>query len=126
MQYKAYFGNQSFIILTVCCYAKHVGSDDLQNDSIMVFIESSDHNQLAPMICLQKILDKIEGQYERVYNNIFVWKDGMGAQFRPHFVFRILAGTIMLQRPLSPFYNERHHGKGLMDGVGGTVKNVIF
>ena len=23
-------------------------------------------------------------------------------------------------------YNERHHGKGPMDGVAGTVKNVIF
>ena len=23
-------------------------------------------------------------------------------------------------------YNERHHGKGPMDDVGGTVKNMIF
>ena len=23
-------------------------------------------------------------------------------------------------------YNERHHGKGPMDSVGGTVKNVVF
>ena len=27
---------------------------------------------------------------------------------------------------VSWFYNERHHGKGPMDGVGGTVKNVMF
>ena len=24
------------------------------------------------------------------------------------------------------YYNERHHGKGPMDGVGGTVKNLTF
>ena len=24
------------------------------------------------------------------------------------------------------YYNERHHGKGPMDDVGGTVKNIIF
>ena len=23
-------------------------------------------------------------------------------------------------------YNEAHHGKGPMDGVGGTVKNIVF
>ena len=23
-------------------------------------------------------------------------------------------------------YNERHHRKGPMDGVGGTVRNIIF
>ena len=24
------------------------------------------------------------------------------------------------------YYNERHHGKGPMEDVGGTVKNIIF
>ena len=24
------------------------------------------------------------------------------------------------------YYNERHHGKGPMDGLGRTVKNIIF
>ena len=24
------------------------------------------------------------------------------------------------------YYNERHHGKGPMDGLGGTVKNIVF
>ena len=24
------------------------------------------------------------------------------------------------------YYNERHHGKGPMDGIGGTVKNLVF
>ena len=23
-------------------------------------------------------------------------------------------------------YNEAHHGKGPMDGIGGTVKNIVF
>ena len=23
-------------------------------------------------------------------------------------------------------YNEAHHGKGPMDGIGGTIKNMIF
>ena len=27
---------------------------------------------------------------------------------------------------MSWFYNEAHHGKGPMDGIGGTVKNVVY
>ena len=27
---------------------------------------------------------------------------------------------------LSWYYNERHHGKGPMDGICGTVKNLVF
>lgn len=32
----------------------------------------------------------------------------------------------MFERSLSWFYNEMHHGKDPIDGVGCTVKNVIF
>ena len=27
---------------------------------------------------------------------------------------------------LSWSYNERHHGKGPMDGIGGTLKNTVY
>ena len=50
----------------------------------------------------------------------------MGAQLRSWFVFQILAGTILPNKSLMWLYNEHHHGKDPMDGVGGTVKNVIF
>ena len=50
----------------------------------------------------------------------------MGAQLKSWFVFQILAGTILPNKSLMWLYNEHHHGKDPMDGVGGTVKNVIF
>ena len=31
-----------------------------------------------------------------------------------------------LDYTIQRYYNERHHGKGPMDGVGETVKNMIF
>ena len=50
----------------------------------------------------------------------------MGTQFRCRFIFQLLAGTIFLNKSLCWFYNERHHGKVLMDDVGMTIKNIIF
>ena len=52
--------------------------------------------------------------------------DGIGAQFQSRFIFQLLAGTKFLNKSLCWFYNDGHHGKGPMDGVGGTIKNVIF
>ena len=49
---SAYFGNQGFSIFAVCCYDKPVGSDDLQNDNVMMVTESSYHDRLASMTCL--------------------------------------------------------------------------
>ena len=50
----------------------------------------------------------------------------MGVQFQSRFIFQLLAGTIFLNKSLCWFYNERHHGKGPMNGVSGTIKNAIF
>ena len=49
-----------------------------------------------------------------------------GTQFRSRFTFQLFAGTLFLNKSLYWFYNERHHGKGPMDGVGGTIKKVTF
>ena len=50
----------------------------------------------------------------------------MSAQFRSRFVFKLSAGALYPDKSMSWFCNERYHGKGPMDGVGGTLKNVIF
>ena len=54
---------------------------------------------------------------------VISWSDGCAAQFRLRFVFKLLADY----RPeiqVEWNYNEARHGKGPMDGIGGTVKNV--
>ena len=50
----------------------------------------------------------------------------MGAQFRSRFIFQLLAGIMFLNKSLCWFYNERHHRKDPMNGVGGTTKKNIF
>ena len=53
---------------------------------------------------------------------LIVW---CATQFRSKFVFMFLSGY----RPrviLEWHWNEAHHGKVSMNGVGGTVKNVVF
>ena len=78
------------------------------------------------MSCLQNVIQEIESNYSKSYKNWHVWSDGMGAQFRSCFVFKLLAGTVLPDKLLTWFYSERHHGKGPMDGIGGTVKIVVF
>ena len=78
------------------------------------------------MSYLQKLVHEIESKHGKCYKNFYVWCDRMGAQLRSWFVFQILAGTILPNNSFMWLYNERHHGNDPMDGVGGTVKNVIF
>ena len=78
------------------------------------------------MSCLKKVIDTMDTECGKSFTNGVLWSDGTGAQFRSRFIFQLLAGTMLLNKLLCWFYNERHRGKGPMDGVGGTIKNVFF
>ena len=74
-----YFGYQCFSIFTWCCYTKSSSNKNVRNDNIIVATERSDHDKVACMSCLQKVVPKIEHLYEKRYENVYVWRDGMGS-----------------------------------------------
>ena len=88
--------------------------------------ENSDHNRIASMSCLKKVIDTMEIECGKSFTNVDLLSDRVGAQFRFRFIFQLSAGTMFLNKSLCWFYNEWHHGKGPMDGVGGIIKSVIF
>ena len=55
---------------------------------------------------------------------LYIWSDGCASQFRSRF-FSALMTHFNPDYTIQWYYNERHHGKGPMDGVGGTVKNTV-
>ena len=57
--------------------------------------------------------------------DLHIWSDGCSAQFRSKYVFA-LTSLFPSNFNVTRYYNERHHGKGPMDGIGGCVKNVVY
>ena len=72
------------------------------------------------------MVEKAEEINVAKYGKIIVWSDGYCAKFRSCFVFRLLTKDLFDGVELTWNYNEKSHGKGPMDGVEGTVKNIIF
>ena len=94
--------------------------NNVRNDNFIVVTESSDHDRVQSMSCLQKVVHKIKYTHEKICENVYVWSDGVRSQFRCRYVFKLLASIALPVKTLSWYYNERHHGKGPMDGIGGT------
>ena len=75
---------------------------------------------------MKKVIEEGETVNAVKYTKVVVWSDGCAAQFRSRFVFSLLTDRFLEGIKLSWFYNEKSHGKGPMDSVGGTVKNFVF
>ena len=117
---SAYFGQSSFSLFTACFYYNN-DNGNLVKRPICVVSESNDHSRAAALTCVEIVLKEIEINVE--LTKIIVWSDGCASQFRSRFVFKLLAHY----RPdleISWHYNEAHHEKGPMDGIGGALKNV--
>jgi len=71
-----------------------------------------------------KIIRHLEGKIES-FAKLYIWSDGCASQFRSRFVFSFLS-HFHLDKEIEWHFNEAHHGKGPMDGVGGPIKNKVF
>ena len=78
------------------------------------------------MSSLKKVGGIAENSLGKSVHRFIICNDGMSAHFRSGFMFKLLASTLFLEKEISWFYNERHHGKDSMDGEGGTLKNAVF
>ena len=117
--------SKSFLLFTSGCYFKGATSE-IRNKNVAEVTENSDHDRITSKSCLEKVTHTVKTECSKSFTNVVLWGDGMGAQFRSRFIFQLLAGAMFLNKPLCWFYNERHHGKVIMDDVDGTNKIVIF
>ena len=124
---SAYFGHSTFSIFTACCYLNVYGK--VINKNYIVTTEASDHSRIAAHSCIRVIVNALRKEYPNMFcpgnSTVHIWSDGCASQFRSRFVFALMAHFDSTLN-FSWYYNERHHGKGPMDGIGGTVKNVVY
>ena len=123
---SAYFGHNSLSIFTACCYT-HGIDGTLLNENLTVISEVTDHPRIAAFSCTNLIIDSLQKKFPSHFNNypvLYTWSDGCASQFRSRFAFALMT-HFSPDYTIQWYYNERHHGKGPMDGVGGTVKNMI-
>ena len=114
---SAYFGNSTLTIFTACGYILD-HRKEFSKRSV-----GSDHSRIAALTCIDMVLKGV--QKETKVKRLMVWSDKCASQFRSRFAFKSLS-TYHPQLLLEWSYNKAHHGKGPMDGMGGTIKNVVF
>ena len=120
---SAYFGNKSFSLFTACTY--YCKDANIQKLPITVTTEENDKSRIASMSCVNKVITHSMEKIQQIISTVFIVSDGCASQFRSRFVFSLLA-HIQQGIQIQWHYNEAHHGKGPMDGIGGTIKNLIF
>ena len=123
---SAYFGHTTFSLFTAAVYIRYQGA--LMNNNFVIVSEANDHSRIAAHTCIVKTIELMLEKHNHLKDQdleLHIWSDGCSAQFRSKFVF-YLSSLFPESYRITRYYNERHHGKGPMDGVGGCVKNMVY
>ena len=112
---------------TACGYFRPSDSAVLTKVPITVVSEANDHSRIAAHTCVSKVIEYVEERMPiaNPLRRFFVWSDGCASQFRSRYVFALL-NHLHPDKNVKWNYNEAHHGKGPLDGIGGTIKNQVF
>ena len=91
---------------------------DIVNENFTVASEASDHSRVAALSCWLRVLSCLCEKYPDLLRSLtlHIWSDGCAGHFRSRFVFHLLT-IFALEHTLYWYYNERHHGKGQIDGI---------
>ena len=108
------------------CYYHKFAAWEVRKYPQTVTSESREHSGTAASYVCEQI-DTVHGNKNSAGSTkqVIVWSDGMGTQFHSKFLF-ILLSKFDWTKSLKWHYNEARCGKGPMDGIGGTLKNLVF
>ena len=76
------------------------------------------------VVLIKLIINEVLDLHTEMFTDeilFFIWSDSCAAQFRSRFVFYLIA-RIDKNLKVEWCYDERHHGKGAMEGIGCTIK----
>ena len=102
---SAYFGEKPFSLFTAYTYYKK--DEQLKKLPTTVLTEAKDKGRTTSMSCIITVID-----YAMEQTTVLINKELLMSTFP----------NIKIEWN----YNEAQHGKGPMDGIGGTLKNGVF
>ena len=83
--------------------------------------DSSDRSRIAVLTCISIVTQEVKRHVS--LSKVILWCDGFALQFQSGVVFQLLENYL---RGLITEWHAAHYGKGPMDGLGSSIKNVAF
>lgn len=117
---SAYWNQNQLTVFTICVWMH-------KEQKSMVFVSDDlDHDKTSVCVYMHKVLSKLTT--ENAIKKADIFSDGPSSQFKNQYVFNYLPSLYKqhLLDCLNWNFFATSHGKGAVDGIGGTVKRNVW
>lgn len=103
-----------------------IDATDNTRESIVIISDELQHTKLGVHAFMSHIFAKLQEKHPSI-KHIDVYSDGASSQFKQRFLFSNLFGwQQQFGIKLQWHFFATSHGKGVVDGIGGTVKRSVW
>lgn len=116
---SAYYNQHTIAIFTVVIWAGR------QTFSKVYVTDDTSHSKYCVLVFLNEIISCMKMQLPDL-KSIKIFSDGCAAQFKNRWILSLMStGQYLFDVNLSWNFFASGHGKGAVDGIGGTVKRAV-
>ena len=107
-------------------FTAHVWISDSESESIVFVSDDLNHTKYSVYVFMDYIIDYLKKKFSSI-NTLNIFSDGAGSQFKQKFLFSNLYHWEQ-EHQLNLKWNffATSHGKGVVDGLGGSVKRSVW
>lgn len=109
-----------------CIVFTAVAWTSLGTYSYGILSDCTEHTKYSSATMIKVILDDLNSKHKNKFSKLQIWSDGAAQHFKQRFMFGLLTTLKKEFQSISWEFFAASHGKGAVDGIGGTIKRKVF
>ena len=107
-------------------FTVHAWLSGVDGESMVIISDDLNHTKQSVYVCMQAVFTYLRGKYPHI-EHVNVFSDGPTSQFKQRYLFSNLhSWEKEYDFKLTWNFFATSHGKGVVDGIGGTVKRTVW
>ena len=107
-------------------FTAHAWVSDGVTESMVFISDDRNHTKYSVFVFMQRIFNHLKQKYDCI-EQLDVFTDGASSQFKQRFLFsNLYAWQEEHEFKIKWHFFATSHGKGVVDGLGGTVKRAVW
>ena len=121
---SAHWNQEQVSLFTLAIWTKEAAGVDNVCESHDIVSDEMMHDKKAVAVFMFHVVDQLIKKRHQNVKQVYVFSDGPSSQFKNKYIAHFLH-TLNKIVPIQWNYFATSHGKGVVDGIGGTVKRLV-
>ena len=121
----AHWNQEQVTIFTVAVWTKGTAGGDNVCESHAIVSDETTHDKKSVAVFMSQVIEKFIKERHPEIKQVYVFSDGPSSQFKNKYIANFIH-TLNKIVQIQWNYFATSHGKGVVDGIGGTVKRIVW